>query len=106
MSETITRRVALRTGGLAAIAAGLLGTTMPTSAQPAGAPIDRAEAHMLEIERILLEVDEWQRTDILVELERLEDIAKAGRPHEVAASRPRNTGLNRSSIVDPWSDDD
>jgi hypothetical protein len=40
MNDSITRRNALRTGGLAAIAAGLIGTTTtpPVDAQPASTP--------------------------------------------------------------------
>jgi hypothetical protein len=68
--------------------------------------IERAEALMHELEGILVGLDQYARIDILVELERLEDIAKAADPHALAADLPRNTGANRSSVVMPWGDDD
>jgi len=101
MSGTVSRRSAIRTGGLAALVTSLLATTGTTHAQPAPAPtIDQAEALLLDFERILLQLDATERSDLHVELDRLYRIAEAKYPTVVAGELERNTGANRASIVE------
>lgn len=97
-STPITRRSALRAGSLF-LGAGLLAPIGATSAsaQPAE-PIDRAEALMLELERLILDLDGESQADVMVELDRLGQIAGSADPAAEAESTLRLTGENRSSL--------
>ena len=95
--DTISRRSALRTGGLAALAAGLLGTagTAPVTAEPAPT-IDHAVALLAEVERIsLYHRGERDQNNVSQECERLSRILGLADPIAAAAEWPRKTGDNR-----------
>jgi len=105
MNETtITRRTALRTTVLSVIGAGLMAAAgtrpEPAHAEPV-ANIDRAEALLLEVERIMMGLDELARADLGFELDRLGSLAVAADPAAFVAEHERGTGANRLSAADP-----
>src|SRR5918999_8027 len=97
------RRSVIRSGGLAALAAGLLGTITPTPAPVAAGPlagdvlpIDRAEALLLEVETLCLsQLSVRDRNNISQECDRLSMVLGALDPIAAAAEWPRETGDNR-----------
>ena len=110
MHNPMTRRSALMaslTTLLAAGAASMLPTTTqaapePVSVQQQPAPaatLDRAEALLLDVEQIMLQLDPIDRDDLSVELDRLHEIAGSSNAREQAEDWPRNTGDNRYSRV-------
>jgi hypothetical protein len=82
----VTRRAAIRTGGLAALAASLLGTVAPASAafaEPTPLPvtadvplIDQAEVMLVELQRIMLQLDPRNRTNLGANLEHIARLAE------------------------------
>jgi hypothetical protein len=85
----ITRRSAIRTGGLAALAAtvaGIAGPALPVAGVADSTPlppaandvplIDRAEAMLVELQQIMLDIDSRNRTNIQVNLEHIARIGE------------------------------
>jgi hypothetical protein len=107
--RTTTRRTALQTALAGLLAAGAA-SVLPSAAQAAPAPttaqqpapvatLDRAEALLLDVERIMVQLDPIDCDDLSMELDRLHEIASASSPAVAAEDWPRNTGDNRASRV-------
>jgi hypothetical protein len=107
MKDQITRRSALMaslTTLLAAGAASVLPTTTLATPEPASAhqqlaTLDRAEALLLDVEQIMMQLGPTDCDDLSVELDRLHEIAGSSNAREAAEDWPRNTGENRYSRV-------
>jgi hypothetical protein len=97
--NTVTRRSAIQAGTIAALGLGLAGAAPVLAAPEPAATIDQAEALLLAFEQIAVQLDDDDRVDLSVELNRLDDICKARDPRAAAAELSRNTGGNRSSAV-------
>src|SRR5207249_1693629 len=99
---TTSRRAALQNAFTAALAVGAASLVPPaanaaqeaTTARHAPVTIDAAEALLLDVERIMLQLDPTECSDLSVELDRLRDIAESSKPAESADGWPRNTGDN------------
>lgn len=97
---TVTRRRALRTTGTLFLGAGLMGTAgAPPVAAALPPTIERAEALLLELEQMMIQLDAAGVCDVTVELDRLSLIGGAYDPVQKAKDLPRNTGENRYSTV-------
>lgn len=104
--RTTSRRMALQSAFTGLLAAGAL-SVLPPATSAAAAPvavaqpatIDRAEALLLDFERVMVQLTGQERSDLSVELARLVDIAEANNAREAAADTPRQTGADRTSLA-------
>ena len=83
MSENITRRRAIGTGALAALAAGLLTAAGAQAAPTSEAPADKAVRLLRRVERLMLHELRWDdtaRAELIDRLDHLYDLATAADP--------------------------